>query len=78
MNPHNAPMLPILTVMNLHPLHRKQGTVVRRAEVEEALHELCLEARSLPEGRLVDAMEVERLLAESGISVELVKHGGEV
>ena len=67
-------MLPILSAMNLHPLHRRQGTLVQRAEVEEALSDLSLDAGPFPEGRLIDAMEVEKLMAESGISVELVRH----
>jgi hypothetical protein len=74
MNPHDAPAYPILTALNLHPLHRKQGTLVQRAEVVEALHDLALESGPLPEGRLIDAMEVEQLMAESGISPEIVKH----
>jgi predicted transposase YdaD len=74
MNPHDAPILPLLTALNSHPLHRRQGTLVQRAEVEEALSDLGLEAGPLPEGRLINAMEVEKLLAAAGISVELVKH----
>lgn len=74
MSPNDAPMLPILTALNLHPLHRRQGTLVQRAEVEEALSDLSLDVGPLPEGRLIDAMEVEKLMAESGISVELVRH----
>jgi hypothetical protein len=74
MNPREAQTLPILAAMNLHPLLRKKGVLVQRAEVEEARCDLCLEAGPIPEGRLIDAIEVEKLMAESGISVELVKH----
>ena len=73
MNLHDAPAYPILAALNLHPLHRKQGTLVQRAEIVEALHDLALQAGPLPEGRLIDAMEVEMLIAESGITPELVK-----
>ena len=74
MNHHDAQMLPISTAMNLHPFHRRQGTIVQRAEVEEALRDLGLESVRLPRGRLINAAAVERILAENGISVELVKH----
>jgi hypothetical protein len=74
MNSLDAPMLPILTAMNLHPLHRRQGTLVARAEVLEALSDLGLDGGPIPKGRLIDAAEVEKLLAEYNISPELVKH----
>jgi uncharacterized protein (DUF2384 family) len=67
MNPRDAPHLPISTELNLHPLPRRQGLMVLRSEVEEVLSELQF-AVPLPEGRLVDAFEVERLLAESGLT----------
>jgi len=60
--------------MNLHPLHRRRGTLVLKSEVEEALRDFGLEAGPFSEGRLIDAYEVERLLVDAGISVELVKH----
>ena len=74
MNPRNASRLPILAAMNLHPLNRKRGVLVSRAEVDEALHDLRLDSGPLPKGRLIDAMDVEKLMAESGISPELVRH----
>jgi hypothetical protein len=72
MNPVDAPSLPILTVLNLHPLHRRQGVRVRREEVVEALNDLALVAVPLPETTLIDAAEVECLLASAGISVKLI------
>jgi hypothetical protein len=72
MNPQDAPNYPTLTALNIHPMHRKQGTVVLRKEVEEALEDLKLCPAPLPEGRLIDAGEAERLLARVGITVKLV------
>ena len=72
MNFADAPSLPILTALNLHPLHRRRGALVRRGEVEEALNDLSLAAVPLPGATLIDAVEIERLLANAGISVELI------
>jgi hypothetical protein len=72
MNPHDAPTLPLLAALNIHPMHRRQGVVVRRGEVVEALHDLHLEKVALPKGRLIDAAEAELTLAEAGMSVPLV------
>ena len=72
MNPVDAPFFPILTALNLHPLHRRQGTVVLRRELVDALNDLSLTGVQLPEGKLIDAAEVEHLLNQSGISVDLV------
>jgi hypothetical protein len=73
-NRYDASGLPISTALNLHPLHRQQGTVVLRAEVEEALHDLSMKPIQLPDAKLIDAYQVERILAESGISPDLVRH----
>jgi hypothetical protein len=72
MNPVDAPSYPTLTELNIHPMHRRQGVVVRRSEVMEALSDLKLYPAPLPEGRLIDAGEAERLLARLGITVKLV------
>jgi hypothetical protein len=64
---------PILAALNIHSLPRRWGVVVPRAEVNEALAELNLEA-PLPRGRLLKAERVELILSESGISVEVVQH----
>jgi hypothetical protein len=72
MNPVDAPKYPTLTALNIHPMHRRRGTVVRRSEVMEALTDLKIHPTPLPKGRLIDAGEAERLLARVGISVKLV------
>jgi hypothetical protein len=72
MNPEDAPKYPTLTALNIHPMHRKQGTVVLRSEVKVALEDLKLYPAPLPRGRLIDAGEAERLLARVGISVKLI------
>jgi L-alanine-DL-glutamate epimerase-like enolase superfamily enzyme len=74
MNARDVSTFPILAALNLHPLHRRQGTVILRSEIEEALYDLKLETSPLPVYRLLNAYEVERILAESGISAELVRH----
>jgi hypothetical protein len=74
MNPADAPSLPILTALNLHPLHRRQGVRVRRGEVVEALGDLGLDIiQQLPKGRLIDAYEVERLLAAADFTVPIIQ-----
>jgi hypothetical protein len=74
MNSVDAPSLPILTALNLHPLHRRQGVRVRRGEVVEALRDLGLEIiQQLPKGRSIDAHEVERLFAAAGFTVPIIQ-----
>jgi hypothetical protein len=73
MNPRDAPSLPISTALNLHPLHRRQGTVVLRREVIQALIDLKLDPVPLPKGKLIDAGEVESILAKAGVSTTLIR-----
>ena len=72
MKPHDAPSLPILTALNIHPLPRRQGLMLVRSELQEALDELSLVYGKLPEERLIPAAEVESALATAGISAEQV------
>jgi hypothetical protein len=73
MKPSDAPSLPILTALNLLPLHRRQGVVVLRSAVKEALRDAGLSAVRLPKGRLIAAAEVEHLLHKSGVSAKVVR-----
>ncbi len=73
MNPVDAPNYPILTALNLHPLHRRQGTVVLRREVVDALEDLKLKPVLLPRHREMRITEVERFLVKSGLTAKLVK-----
>lgn len=73
MNPVDAPFLPVLAALNIHPLRRRQGLLVQRVEVKKALRDLKLGSHPLPEGRLIDAHDVDKILVDSGISVNLVQ-----
>jgi hypothetical protein len=74
MNPLDAPNYPILTALNLHPLHRRKGVLVQRSEVLEALRDLGLDVvHRLPKARLIDAGEVERLMAAAGFSRSFIE-----
>lgn len=74
MNPHDVQTLPILAAMNLHPLRRRDGLVVQRTEVEEAFSDLAVKAVPLPDGRFIDAEELERVLMGVGLTVKYVKN----
>ena len=73
MNPRDAPYLPILTALNIHPLPRRGGLMVVRSELQEALDELGLVYGKLPGGRLILAPEAESTLAAAGVTVALVR-----
>lgn len=73
MNPRDAPTLPILAALNIHPLPRRQGLMVVRSDLQETLDELGLVYGKLPKGRLIPAVEVESTLAAAGISAMQVR-----
>jgi hypothetical protein len=73
MNPHDAPSLPILTALNIHPMPRRLGLMVLRSELQEALDELGIVYGILPEGSLILALEVESALAAAGVRADLVR-----
>ena len=63
-------LIPLLTAMGVHPLRsnaRRRRIVVARQDVVEAFADLNLTI-PLPDGKELDAVEVERRLAAAGIT----------
>ncbi len=73
MNPRDALSLPLLTVLNIHPLRRRQGLLVQRNELVDALRDLGLKSIALPKRKLINAKIIERLLHKAGLTIEEIK-----
>ena len=69
-------LIPLLTAMGVHPLRsnaRRRRIVVARQDVVEAFADLNLTI-PLPDGKELDAVEVERRLAAAGITLGQIKY----
>ena len=67
--------IPLLAAMGVHPLRsnaRRRGIVVARQDVLEAFLDLKLTV-PLPDGKELDAVEVERRLVAAGITLGQIK-----